>query len=57
MAGLRDLLVIYYAAKRYTKRAYGSASNRYNEGLEEMRPTWERVVQLSSRSSRFQHSH
>ena len=37
MASLLDLLVIYYVAKRYTKRGYGSASNRYNGGLEQMR--------------------
>lgn len=36
MARLLDLLIVYYLAKRYTKRAYGSAYNRYNDGLEQM---------------------
>jgi hypothetical protein len=36
MAELLDLLAVYYLAKRYTKRTYGAAYNRYDDGLEQM---------------------
>jgi hypothetical protein len=36
MAELLDLLAVYYLAKRYTKRTYDSAYNRYDDGLEQM---------------------
>jgi len=36
MAELLDLLAVYYLAKRYTKRSYGAAYNRYDDGLEQM---------------------
>ena len=36
MAELLDLLAVYYLAKRYTKRTYGSTYNRYDDGLQQM---------------------
>ena len=36
MEELLDLLAVYYLAKRYTKRTYGAAYNRYDDGLEQM---------------------
>jgi hypothetical protein len=36
MAELLDLLAVYYLAKRYAKRTYGAAYNRYDDGLEQM---------------------
>jgi hypothetical protein len=36
MTELLDLLAVYCPAKRYTKKAYGSAYNRYDHGLQQL---------------------